>query len=107
MSSTSTETVNLTCSLRPEQGQPLYLVRQVNGSYSPEFELSSADSLGFDSSVAASDFNGDGLVDVAWTDGSRTAIYLAAGSRVGRRATRGANLASHACKRPAGRPYGG
>jgi Ca2+-binding RTX toxin-like protein len=67
----------------PEQGHPLYLVRQVNGSYSPEFELSNADSLEFDSSVAASDLNGDGLVDVAWTDGSRTAIYLAAGSTSG------------------------
>jgi hypothetical protein len=69
----------------PNEGLPLYLVRQVNGSYSPEFELASADpsdTWGL-SLVAASDFDGDGLVDVAWTNSSKTSIYLAAGSASG------------------------
>jgi Ca2+-binding RTX toxin-like protein len=69
----------------PEVGIPLYLVRQVNGSYSPEFELASPDaSVGWALSlVAASDLDGDGLVDVAWTNQSKTSIYLAAGSASG------------------------
>lgn len=71
----------------PESGERLYLVRQVNGSYSPELALSSDTSLDFSSSVAASDFDGDGLVDVSWTDGI-SSIYLAAG------AARGASLAA-------------
>jgi hypothetical protein len=67
-----------------ERVSALYLVRQVNGSYSPEFELASADSLNFVASlVAASDFDGDGLVDVAWTNQSKTSIYLAGGSAPG------------------------
>ena len=67
-----------------EAGLPLYLVRQVNGSYT-ESELLSADaSLDWNHSfVAASDFDGDGLVDVASTDASKTSIYLAAGSARG------------------------
>jgi hypothetical protein len=75
--------------ITPNEGRPLYLVRQVNGSYSPELELSSADSLDFGSLVATSDLNGDGLVDVAWTDASRTGIFLSAGSTSG-----GARLAA-------------
>jgi Ca2+-binding RTX toxin-like protein len=65
----------------PNESRPLYLVRQVNGSYSQEFQLSNANSLG--ELVAASDFNGDGFVDVAWADNLGTEIYLAAGSRAG------------------------
>jgi hypothetical protein len=67
-----------------DAGLPLYLMRQVNGSYT-EFELLSADvSLDWNQSlVAASDFDGDGLVDVASTNSSKTSIYLAAGSAPG------------------------
>jgi uncharacterized repeat protein (TIGR01451 family) len=68
--------------LTPEGGLPLYLVRQVNGAYSPAFELSNAGSLRI-RLVAASDFDGDGLVDVAWTDSSGTSIYVASGSAPG------------------------
>jgi Ca2+-binding RTX toxin-like protein len=68
----------------------LYVVsRQADGSFAPEIEVARDASLvGFDVSVAAADFDGDGWTDVAWTYADPAApsqsIYTAAGGAGGR-----------------------
>ena len=97
MLSTSTETVNLTCSLVPEQGRTPLPRPSGQRLVQSRVRTVKRGLARVESPVAASDFNGDGFVDVAWTGGRRNCDLSRRRLWVGRRATHAANPASHAC----------